>query len=773
MANRVGRWWADVLLGVRLTVGGGRGSWGRALLMAVGVGAATAVLLLAASVGPARQAQHEREDARAPVDLTHPGQGAETVRLWARALNSTWRGHLVSGVELAAAGPGAPVPPGIPRLPGPGEVYLSPALAELAGQDELIRQRFPERVIGLVGEEALSKPHELWFYAGVGPDRANRDSGLSPVTRFGGVPGAADPDEVARLLVTAAVAVVMTPIAIFVVAATRIGAAGRDRRLAAIRLVGAGPAQIRRIAAGEAVFGALLGSFLGAGLFLAGRPFARVVEVAGTGFFPADLAPRWPWAVAIILLVPVVALGSALAALRRGGEVALASVRRGAPLRRRLWWRLALAALGAVALLGVARRWHLFVRSFTWVENMLAIAVVLVLVGCAALAPWLVDLLARRWRPGALPVLLAVRRLRHDTTSPRILAGLVVVIASGLTLQVMLETGERADTSFTTRHADAGVAVSVPTDLRSGGVVDQVRRDVLQIPGVRSVTGVRVLVPVARDAAEARWLPQVIVLECDALAGMGVRDCRAGKAWHQGEMPLVGESVVLRDQTGARVPWSVPPTELLPDRDAARRTLPMFLSEDAVVVAAGANPALERGPVHILHVEGEAGNLAERVAAVAQRVDRMMHVHTGWTPRERRLTSVRDVALPGLGVVLLLAALSLVVAALDQVGERRRSLAVLTAVGVPRRAQAWAVLWQNAVLAAVAFVVAVPAGVVTGGLVLLASGGLAWKELGEITVSWASLGAAAVVVTALMLLVTALTLPAVRAAVHPTALRHE
>ena len=34
-------------------------------------------------------------------------------------------------VDVAATGPGSPVPPGIPDLPGPGQFYASPALARL------------------------------------------------------------------------------------------------------------------------------------------------------------------------------------------------------------------------------------------------------------------------------------------------------------------------------------------------------------------------------------------------------------------------------------------------------------------------------------------------------------------------------------------------------------------------------------------------------------------------------------------------------------------
>lgn len=53
--------------------------------------------------------------------------------------------------------------------------------------------------------------------------------------------------------------VLLTPVAVFIAAAVRFGGERRDRRLAALRLVGSDRSMTRRIAAGEALAGALLG----------------------------------------------------------------------------------------------------------------------------------------------------------------------------------------------------------------------------------------------------------------------------------------------------------------------------------------------------------------------------------------------------------------------------------------------------------------------------------------------------------------------------------
>ena len=49
------------------------------------------------------------------------------------------------------------------------------------------------------------------------------------------------------------------PVAVFIAAAVRFGGEARDRRLAALRLVGADRAATVRVAAGESALGALAG----------------------------------------------------------------------------------------------------------------------------------------------------------------------------------------------------------------------------------------------------------------------------------------------------------------------------------------------------------------------------------------------------------------------------------------------------------------------------------------------------------------------------------
>lgn len=120
-----------IRLGLRLAVAGGRWSLVPTLLAAVAVGFGTAILLFALSFEPALQARYDHEAWRetpGPAD----GSGMSTAPSTLLSLTEDFvSGRPLARIDLAAVGAGAPVPPGIPRIPAPGEAFVSPKLARL------------------------------------------------------------------------------------------------------------------------------------------------------------------------------------------------------------------------------------------------------------------------------------------------------------------------------------------------------------------------------------------------------------------------------------------------------------------------------------------------------------------------------------------------------------------------------------------------------------------------------------------------------------------
>ncbi|MGH9244706.1 MAG: ABC transporter permease, partial [Acidimicrobiales bacterium] len=99
--------------------------------------------------------------------------------------------------------------------------------------------------------------------------------------------------------------------------ATRLSAARREQRLATLRLVGATPLQVRRLAAVEALVATVPGIVAGGLLFFALRQVAALVNADGANFFATDLSPVPIQAAALLAAVLLVAALASQLTLRR------------------------------------------------------------------------------------------------------------------------------------------------------------------------------------------------------------------------------------------------------------------------------------------------------------------------------------------------------------------------------------------------------------------------------------------------------------------------
>lgn len=162
----------DLTLGVRLAVGGSRKSWVRLALQGLGIGMCVAVLVLAASIPGAFAAR----DAKGNLSEPQP-QGTGPAPLLVENAYVAYRSDYIQGRYLKVLKADAPRPPGVEKLPGDGEIVLSPALAELLAspKGELLRPRFPQRVVGTIGQAGLTGPKDYTFYAG--DDRIGESGG--------------------------------------------------------------------------------------------------------------------------------------------------------------------------------------------------------------------------------------------------------------------------------------------------------------------------------------------------------------------------------------------------------------------------------------------------------------------------------------------------------------------------------------------------------------------------------------------------------------------
>ncbi len=198
------------------------------------------------------------------------------------------------------------MPPGIDRIPAAGRMVVSPALKKLLASTPLLRERIPYPITGTIGHAGLMGPAELYYYAGsdqlVARESDMAHGNADRIAGFGYHSNSEVMGPTFDLLLVIMLVVLLLPVAVFIGTAVRLGGERRDRRLAALRLVGADIRMTRRIAAGEALLGALLGLVLGGVFFLLGRQLASGVTIRDISAYPSDLAPNTPLTVLIVLV---------------------------------------------------------------------------------------------------------------------------------------------------------------------------------------------------------------------------------------------------------------------------------------------------------------------------------------------------------------------------------------------------------------------------------------------------------------------------------------
>jgi hypothetical protein len=731
----------ELALGARLTLAGGRTGLMRTAITAIGVALGVAVLLVAASIPAIHDGRQARDDER--LGISQPDQ--KRGDLLAGDVGSEFRGATVRGRLLEAIGPKPPVPPGLDRLPRRGEVFVSPALGRLLATPDgrrLLAPRIPGRVAGTIAPSGLLAPTELGFYAGA--TGLQGGEAVRRIERFGPLAQERPLDPVLGLLVVIVLVALLLPVAVLVGAAVRTGGEERDRRLAALRLVGADQRMTRRIAAGEALVAAGIGVVVGGIAFLALRGLADRISLFNVSVYSADVRPSVPLTLLVLAGVPAGAVAVSLLALRRVVAEPLGVVRRTDAPRRRLWWRLLLPAVGLAALAPAAGQ-----DAERISEGRVGLGVVTLLVGVAALLPWVVERAVARLGAGKVAWQLAVRRLQLDPGGPaRAVSGITVAVAGAIALQ-MVFTGVQEDYKTETGADLARATMYANFD---GGVPAATA-----VERLASVPGVRSAVALAQyDAGDST----LTVAPCATLREVaGVKGCRDGDVFFAG----YPERRTLAVGTGT---WQVP---------AGARTVPT--REDPTgLVRSGvfATPAAVRdlelpAPFVFTYVrtdvrDQDADENVRNAAAALSPLAEVRELRRTRTDAE--FAQLRRAMLVGASLVIGLIGLSLLLTALEQLRERRRLLAVLVAFGTRRSTLSWSILWQSALPVAFGLVIAVATGLALGAVLLRIVGA-------AVAVAWADVAGMAAVGAAVVLLVTAASLPVLWRTMRPEGLRTE
>jgi hypothetical protein len=508
-------------LGLRLVFSGGREAVTRLVVLAVAVGLGVGLLLTAVAATNAVTTWNNSHawlwtgNASVPAGPVPPG----IAPLWWQPSGDTFDGKVIDRFDVAATGASSPVPPGLTRDPGPGQYYASPALAALlrGTPANQLADRYPGHLAGTIGDAALSSPDSLVIIVGRTPTQlAGSPDSVRVTSVASAVPSCCQPANPKGLaytpanagiepsgidLVLSVVALAMlAPVLIFIATATRLSAARREQRFAAMRLAGATRRQVSLIAAVESTVAAVAGVAAGFGIFFLLRTPVAGIPFFGEPFFPGQLSLSLPDILAVAIGVPVAAVVAARVALRRVHISPLGVARRVTPKPPRGWRTLPL--LAGLAELGffAARGGQLSLDAETPV---LLSGFLLIIVGLIIAGPWLTMAMARVMarrtrRPSAL---IAARRLADDPRAAfRAVSGLVLALFITTVAVVAITTQDSKDL---TRFGSAAEA-NVLTDQLAGqqGPASQgtpgpaapaapLAARLREIPGVRGVVVVR------------------------------------------------------------------------------------------------------------------------------------------------------------------------------------------------------------------------------------------------------------------------------------------
>ena len=176
----------ELALGARLTLAGGRTGLLRTAITALGVALGVAVLLVAASIPSIHDGRQARGEARFDLGFDAGGRQRAPACSWPMPTRASARATCAGGCCRPKV-PAHRLPPGLPRVPRAGEVFVSPALrrpARHAGRAAAARAAaFPGASPARSRPSGLLGPTDLAFYAGA--SGLVEGGGVRRLERFG------------------------------------------------------------------------------------------------------------------------------------------------------------------------------------------------------------------------------------------------------------------------------------------------------------------------------------------------------------------------------------------------------------------------------------------------------------------------------------------------------------------------------------------------------------------------------------------------------------
>jgi hypothetical protein len=695
-------------------LGSGREAALRVLVTAAAVALGVGMLLACLAGANGLHAQTDRGawlDTSAQASRPISASG----RLWWLTSTDEFSNQEIDRVDIAAASPTAAVPPGIAHLPGPGEYYASPALTTLLRSEPAneLRDRYPGHQIGTIGAAALPSPDSLIIVIGHTARQLSQASGAVEVGAIQRTPASCydcqnttGSGSVLQFILAGGAVALLLPVLILIATASRLSAARREERFAAMRLVGATPRQISAVSAVEAAVAAVAGVVAGFALFFVFRPLLYHVPFTGALFSQGDLSLQWIDIALAVIGIPVAAVVSAGLALRRV-QISPLGVSRQASSRPPRIVRI-IPLLAGIAVLAYFDAVGKPGSNGSQILELL-VGFVLLIVGLVLAGPWFTTagsrLMAKRAnRPATL---ISGRRLLDNPKAAfRFISGLVIAlfVASamiGALSSIAAASGSGGGNAGKDTLAEQFCSFSTsncPASAQVPSIPGQVLAELRTTPGVRAVTVVH------QNPTQAQLGISFGVVVCDQLA----KTPAIGKCAPGATTASVGyflSNLLGHNSHASSTVW---PTADLSVAEAER------LPVDAVVVATNGSP----------------GSF-ERARTVLERVfpfqGTPVAVEANDPSNVRLLAMIQDMTDVIVVASLIIAACSLAVNIVAGLGERKRPFSLLRLTGVPTSLLHRVVALESALPLFLVAAVSIVVGLVSAALYLHSQVGIAFS----------------------------------------------
>lgn len=389
------------------------------------------------------------EASQQPIDGVDPLRISGVVRL---GNASKWRDQFIQAYSMY----GTTKSPQFAKLktPGPGEYYLSQALADAVAQhpEDDILARFGKntKYLGVLPSEYTTSPDALMMVRGASAEEVAASDDVAKAqgqtsyfanvyrTDANGLKSEVSLDPGSIIILSIGATILLFPIVIFVSVATQLGAAQREKRYAALRLIGATKRQVTRILLLESLLASVVGVVIGLGAFGLLQAPLQAFKLSGMRFNPGDLALTAGQYALIIGLTLGLTTFVNWRRMRRAQISPLGVSRSVEKVKKLRGWRPLVPATGIAIFVWLSSKpgldWLTANKESAIPSMLLLAALLLVMFGLVLAGGWLTNklsLLAARWANNGSMLIAGKRTAVHSRTVFRGVSGVVLALFAG------------------------------------------------------------------------------------------------------------------------------------------------------------------------------------------------------------------------------------------------------------------------------------------------------------------------------------------------------